>query len=296
MADFQIFSDGACDIKRDIAKENNIKIIPFYVSLNHTDYYKEIDELSLDTFYNEMIGNNVFPKTSLPSVQDYINAFTEDLEKGKDILCFTITDTLSGSYQSAITAKMMLEETYKDSKIIIINSWHATGSQLLMVLEAARMQKNGIDIEKVAEVCEKMKVDGRIICVVGTLENLRRGGRIGKIAAVSGSILNLKPVIVLNGGEISVGAIARGRKKAIKKVIDLTVEHFKKENEDYKDYLFTIGATNLFEEIEPFQSNIIEYLPEAKFLNSFQIGATISTHTGKDTLGICFVKRYENYM
>lgn len=296
MADFQIFSDGSCDIERNLAKENNIKIIPYYVSLNHTDYFKEVEELPLEEFYKEMIGKNVFPKTSLPSVQDYINAFTEDLEKGKDILCFTITTTLSGSYQSALSAKMILEETYKDAKIIIINSFHATGSEMLMVLEAARMQRDGLSIEKIAEICEKMKIDGRIIFLVGSLENLRRGGRIGKLAAISGGILNIKPLIVLKDGEINVGGIARGIKKASKKIVELTTEHFKESGENYKDYIFTIGTTNLFDDVEPLKENVLKELPDANFIDPFRIGATIASHTGKDTLGLCFVKKYEFYM
>ncbi len=296
MANFQIFSDGACDINRELAKKNNIKVIPFYVSLNHTDYFKEIDEISLDEFYKEMINNNVFPKTSLPSVQDYINAFTDDLEQGKDILCFTITDSLSGSYQSATTAKMMLEENYPNSKIIIINSWQATGSQLLMVLEAARMQQNGIEIEKIAEICEKMKEDGRIVFVVGGLENLRRGGRIGALAALSGSILNIKPIIILKGGKISSAGMGRGMKKAIKKLPEITKDDFITNNNNYKDYIFTIGTTNLFDELDKFKEMVIEVLPDAYFLNHFEIGATIAAHTGKDTLGLCYIKKYECYL
>ena len=294
MSEIQIFSDGACDINRDISNQNNIEIIPFYVSLNHIDYYKEIEEISLEKFYNEMIENNIFPKTSLPSVQDYINSFEKALKKGKDIICITVTDTLSGSYQSANTAKIMLEEKYKNSKIIIVNSWNTTGCQTIMLLEIVKMIKAGIEIEKIAEICEKMRKDSRIIFVVGTLENLHRGGRIGKVASISGTILNIKPIIVLKNGEISVGAVSRGRKKAIKKITELTFEYFKKEN--YKDYLFTIGTTNNFDEIEPLKELILQKLPEAEFYDSFRMGAAVGAHTGRDTLGICFIKKYENYL
>lgn len=296
MSGFQIFSDGSCDMERNVAAEHNIKIIPFYVSLDYEHYYKEIEELSLETFYKEIIENHIFPKTSLPSVQDYVDAFTPFLEQGQDILLFTITDTLSGSYQSAITAKLMLEETYPNGKIHIINSWNATGSQYLMVLEAAAMQKAGHTLEEVYSFAEKSKADSRIFFMIGTLKHLEKGGRIGKIAAFSGSILNIKPLIVLKGGEISLVGVARSRKKGMQKLADSLKSHFEKSGENPADYRFSVGTTNTWEEVEPFQEYLTNAIPQIRFRKAFQIGATIATHTGPDTLGICLVKKFETYL
>ena len=103
MSEFRIFSDGACDIPLDDINKLDITTIPFYVSLDGENYNKELTELSLDKFYDALINNKVFPKTSLPSVSDYTDAFENVLSKGMDVLCFTITDTLSGSYQSALS-------------------------------------------------------------------------------------------------------------------------------------------------------------------------------------------------
>lgn len=296
MAEYQIFSDGSCDMERTIASQYHINIIPFYVSLDHKTYFKEIDELSLDEFYHKIIDEHVFPKTSLPSVQDYINAFTPALEKGQDILCFTITDTLSGSYQSASTAKLMLEETYPCAKIYIVNSWLATGAQYLLAIEASKMQSAGYDIDKTYEIAEKIKSDSRIIFMVGALEHLKKGGRIGKIAAVSGNILSIKPLIVLQGGEINIAGISRSRKKGIKKLAELTKTHFEKSGEHVQDYIFMVGITNIKEEVESFESELKVLLPAMEFRKAFQIGATISTHTGPDTIGICFAKKYNSYV
>lgn len=292
MSDYQIFSDGSCDMPRDIASQYNIKIIPFYVSLDSETYLKEIDELSLENFYKKIIGEKIYPKTSLPSAQDYINAFTPALEEGKDILCYTITDTLSGSYQSASTAKLMLSETYPNAKIFIVNSWLATGAQYLFVIEAAKMQKAGYPIEKVYELSEKLKKDSRIIFMVGSLDYLQKGGRIGKLAALSGKILNIKPLIILQGGEINTAGVARSRKKGIQKLIDLTKEYFEKSGEKTEQYHFMVGTTNTWEEAEIFEADLKNTLPNIKFEKTFQIGATISSHTGPDTIGLCFIKDY----
>lgn len=295
MSNFQIFGDGACDMPLKMAKENNIIVIPFYVSLDHTNYQKEIVELSLDDFYKNMIDEEGFPTTSLPSVQDYVDAFTPVLEEGKNILSIHITNTLSGSVQSAITAKLILEETYPNAKIYVYDSWHATGSQTLMLLEAARMQRDGKTLEEVCNYIEKAKVDGRIIFEINSLTHLQKGGRIGKVASLSANLLSIKPIIILNGGEIGVGGVARSRKKAILKLVALTKSHFEKTQENPADYTFMIGVTNTPEEMKPFADLLEEALPGICILSGFQIGATIATHTGPGTIGICFMKKYEAY-
>lgn len=296
MSLFQIFSDGAADIPNQVTKQYHISVIPFYVSLDQKIYQKELVELPLSTFYQKMIEQNLFPKTSLPPVQDYIEAFTPALEAGKDIICFTITDTLSGSFQSATTAKQMLEENYPQRKIYIENSWAATGSQYLIVRETARMQQAGYDIDAVHYYIQKAKADSRIFFMVGTLTHLEKGGRIGKVAALSGSILNIKPLIVLGNGEINKAGIARSRKKAMIKLSELTAEYIQKNHFSVSDFTFTIGTTNTPEEATPFSEILKSYLPDMEFIEPFQIGATIATHTGPMTIGICMNKKFETYL
>ncbi|NLK36700.1 MAG: DegV family protein [Epulopiscium sp.] len=296
MAEFQIFSDGACDMEKEVAEKYHIKMIPFYVSLDHTNYYKEIEELPLSSFYKNILEEHGYPKTSLPSVQDYVDAFTPVLDEGKDILCLTITDTLSGSYQSAVTAKLMLEESYPHAKIYVLNSWHATGSQLLLLIEAAKMQAAGYGIDDVYAFTEKCRVDGRIIFMVGALNHLEKGGRIGKIAALSGSILNIKPIIILNGGEINVGGVSRGRKKGLLKLVELTKQHFQKTGENPENYTFIIGVTDIWDEIDLLSNTLKDAFPNIELRKPFQIGAAIASHTGPGTVGICFVKKFDAYL
>lgn len=97
MAEYQIFSDGACDIGFAKAKELGIGLIPFYISIDHETYYKEIQEISLEEYFRYMTEEKGYPKTSLPSIQDYMDAFRPALEAGKDIICITMTRTLTAS-------------------------------------------------------------------------------------------------------------------------------------------------------------------------------------------------------
>lgn len=293
MSQFQIFSDGAADIPIRVANDNNIIVIPFYISLDGEHYLKEMTELSLDMYYKEFVEKHLFPKTSLPSVQDYIDAFTPTLESGKDILCFNITTTLSGSHQSASTAGEILREKFPQSKIYIMNSWLATGAQEFLVLEAARMQRDGLSIGEVWKNCEKLRVSARIMFMVGGLEHLQKGGRIGKVGAAAGGILKIKPLIELKNGEINLAGVTRSRKGGMKKLCDITKNYFEKTGEKIEDFLFTIGETNTPEEIKVFQNELRSAIPNIVFEKDFLIGATISAHTGPGTLGVCFLKKYD---
>lgn len=295
MADYEIFSDGACDIGKERQKEYGISLIPFYVSLDHEKYFKEIEEISLDKYYTYMTEHKAYPKTSLPSVQDFIDAFRPVLKEGKDIICTTITPSLSSSLQSATTAKMMLEEEFPDAKIYVINSWNITGSQALILMEMARMKKDGKTIDEVANYVEKAKIDARIHFMVGDLSYLEVGGRIGKIAALSGSILKIKPLIILKNGEINVGGVVRSRKKGLSKLVELTKTHFKTTGEDPKNYIGLIGTTNVWDDVPEFEEDMKKGVPQMEFIKPFQIGATVASHTGPGTIGVCFVKKYEAY-
>ena len=213
MAEYQIFSDGACDIGFAKAKELGIGLIPFYISIDHETYYKEIQEISLEEYFRYMTEEKGYPKTSLPSIQDYMDAFRPALEAGKDIICITMTRTLTASLESAVTAKSMLEEEFPHAQIHVINSWVATGAQALLLMEMARMQKNGKSLNEVITYAEKAREDARIHFMVGDLSYLEIGGRIGKVATISAGLLKIKPIIILKGGEISAGGICRARKK-----------------------------------------------------------------------------------
>lgn len=295
MTDYQIFSDGACDIGKELENKLNISLIPFYISLDHEKYFKEIEEISLDAYYKFMIQENGYPKTSLPSVQDYIDAFRPALQESKDIICTTVTPSLSSSIQSATTAKMMLEEEFPNSKIYVVNSWNITGSLALILVEMAKMKHAGKTIDEVLEYVEKAKADARIHFMVGALNHLEVGGRIGKLAALSGSILKIKPLIILKGGEINVGGAVRSRKKGLAKLIEISKEHFKATGENPKDYIAQIGTTNNWEEVPEFEADLKKLFPEMEFISPFQIGATVASHTGPGTIGFCFAKKYQAY-
>ena len=289
---FQIFSDGAADIPLDVAADNCVRIIPFYVSLDGHTYEKELYDMPLETYYRRFIQEKLYPRTSLPSVQDYLDAFLPVVEEGRDVLCFTITNTLSGSIQSAQVAKEMLEQSHPDRSVCLVNSFLATGAQYQLVMEAVRMRDAGFSVTETAQKMDKLKQTGRIFFMVGGLDHLQKGGRIGKVGAAAGNILKIKPLIVLQGGEISLLGVTRSRKSGLKKLCEAADAYLKKENGSPSTHQITMGTTNTPEELPEFQS-LFAKQTGWEITSHFQIGATISSHTGPDTIGICLLKKYD---
>lgn len=256
-----------------------------------------MEEISVRTFYQEMVDNpDKFPKSSLPSVQDYVDAFTPFAKEGKDIICLCITTKFSGSYNSAQTAADLLKEDFPNVRIQVVDTTVNTVLQGLLVLETVRMQRAGLPFEEAVGKIEQIKPTGRIIFTVGNYEYLIHGGRIGKVMGTAASTLGIKPLIMLKEGEIFPTGIVRNRKKGLKRLIDQTKAHFEKIGESPDDYQIVVGYGYSHEEAVEFRDQLLASLKgysNYKEIGIFQIGATIGVHTGPHPLGIGLLKKYD---
>mgnify|MGYP002525547821 FL=1 len=294
---YQIITDSSCDLSPELIKEKHLHVVPFYVSFDEENYFKENEEIQVHEFYQKMIDNpEVFPKTSLPSVEDYVEAFTPYVEDGKDIICICITTKFSGSYNSASTAKDIILEDYPEAKITVIDATVNTVLQGILVLEAVRMQENGLSYEEVVEGVERIKGTGRIIFTVGNMDYLIHGGRVGKVMKVAVNALKIRPMIILKEGEIFPFGIARSRKKSIQKIIEKTKSHFEEIGESPDDYEIVIGYGYDYEEAVEFRQELLDSLKtysNKSELDIYQIGAMIGVHTGPYPLGIGLIRKYD---
>lgn len=294
---YQIITDSSCDLDQELVKKKNLKVVPFYVSFDQENYFKENEEIKVREFYQKMVDNpTVFPKTSLPSIEDYVNAFTPYVKDGIDVICICITTKFSGSYNSASTAKSILLEDYKDAKITVIDATVNTVLQGILVLEAVRMQENGLDYDEVIARIEKIKSTGRIIFTVGNMDYLIHGGRVGKVMKIAVNALKIRPMIILKDGEIFPFGIARSRGKSLRKIIDKTKAHFEEIKESADDYKIVIGYGYDYEEAVAFREELLASLQtysDIKEIEIFQIGATISVHTGPYPLGVGLIRKYD---
>jgi len=294
---FQIISDGSCDLPQDVVAEKKIKVVPFYVSFDGENYAKEIEEVGIRDFYQRMVDNpKLYPKSSLPSTQDYIDAFMPYVEAKTPVICICITLKFSGSFQSAMNAKNIILEDYPDAKIAVIDSTLDTVCQGVYTLEAVKLRDAGLSFEETVEKLEALKETGRIFFTVGGVEYLAQGGRIGKVAVAAVSVLGIRPIITLKNGEIYPSGIGRSRKGTVGKCTELLINHLK-TLDDYKNYSYCIGFGYDEQEAESFRKETVEKLNAAGFplteedFPLYQIGATIAVHTGPHPLGYGVIRK-----
>ena len=294
---YQIITDGSCDLTPEYVNQHNVKLVPFYVSFDIETYFKEVEEVGIRDFYQKMVDNpNVFPKTSLPSIDDYVTAFTPYVKDGIPVVCLCLTSKMSGSYNSACNAKDIVMDEYPQAKITVIDSAVITGLQGLYVMEAVRMRDDGLSYEESIEQLQRIKETGRIVFTTADISYLKSGGRLGKLISIANNALKIKPLILFKEGEIFPTGVVRARKKSYDKLVEQTKKHFRESGENPDDYNFSVGFGYDKEEGEMFRDYILEDMKtysNIKSLDTFQIGATIAVHTGPHPLGIVFMKRYD---
>ena len=292
---FGIVSDSSCDLSLQYAEQEQVTIVSFYVSFDGENYLREGKDIAVTDFYQEMADNQgCYPKTSMPSVQDYIDAFLPYVREKMPVLCICLTKKFSGSMQSALSARELILEDYPDAKIRVIDTTLCTVLQGLLVLEAAAMQERGAGFEETAERIEAIKSTGRIFFTVGNLEYLQAGGRIGRVAGIAGSLLGIRPVITMKEGEIFPSGISRSRRKTLEKTIDLLRDCLQACGGAVKKYSLAAGFGYDREEAEEYRRLVVERLGgliSLEELPLYQIGATIGVHTGPYPLGLGILER-----
>lgn len=293
---FHIISDGSCDLPTELTVEKNITVVPFYVSFDEGHYLKEKEEIGIREFYQQMVDRKgVYPKSSMPSTQDYADVFLPCAEKGEPVICICITTKFSGSMQSAVNARELVREEYPDAEITVIDATVNTVLQGQYVLEAVAMRDAGFTYRDTVARLEQIKSTGRIFFTVGNMEYLKHGGRIGKVGALAGSVLDIRPVITLKKGEIYPSGIGRGRKRSTDKAKALLLDYLKDSGMDIDCFSLSVGYGYDVEEGKEYRDSVVEMLRshgyEIEEIPVYQIGATIAVHTGPYPLGIGVIEK-----
>ena len=292
--DYCIISDGSCDLPAEAVAKHNITVVPFYTSFDGKTYEKEEVGSKVRAFYAKMVANpGLYPTSSTPSPQDYLDAFRPKLAEGLAIICICITRKFSSSFQSAQIAKEMILDDYPEAKIEIIDSTINTVLQGLFVLEAAKLCRCHVPFHQAVSRLLEIRESGRIFFTIGSLDYLQKGGRIGELANKVSSILSIRPLIALYGGEIHLAGIARGRKRSLESVIDITKKYVGKQQVNCAEYAIAVGYGYDREEAEAFRAQLLKTLNWQAYGDQillYQIGATIGVHTGPHPLGVGLIR------
>lgn len=298
---FGIVSDSSCDLPESYVQTEQVEIVSFYLSFDGEEYYREGKEISIPEFYQRMAENpDCFPKTSMPSIQDYVDAFLSFVKKGLPVLCICLSRKLSGSLQAAVNAKQVVEEQFQGARIEVVDSCLATALQGMLVKNAVEMRHAGKTLDEAAEALRSLRQSGHIFFTTDDLKYLEHGGRIGKAASVAGSVLKIKPLIQFYDGELGSAELCRGRKKSLQKIIDKMESYIQDLKIEPEDYFLVTGVGLWVPEYDEFKMRLRERLGTSGFhvreWEDIQIGATIGVHTGPYPLGAGLLRQWKKEM
>ncbi|MGL4569032.1 MAG: DegV family protein, partial [Fusobacteriaceae bacterium] len=215
LPEIAILTDSTSDLTPELMGDLDISIIPLKIKLEGDEYYRDGVDITKEEFWTKLTTGDVIPKTSQPSPAEFKEMYENLFEKGyKKIITILISSKLSGTQQAAKVAKGMMKEREKD--ISIVDSKSVTFGLGYQVLEAAKMARKGVNCEELLAWAEQFHTRSKIYFVVNDLTYLVKGGRLGKAAGMIGGFLNLKPILKLEDGEVTVAGKAFGERGAFK--------------------------------------------------------------------------------
>ena len=291
---FQIISDGGCDFTKEEIQKHNVDIVPFYITFDQNTFLKEGVDITKEEYFKRLLEDKtLFPKTSQPSPQDYMDVYAPHLEAGMDIISLTISSKLSGTYNSATLAARTLREKYPNRTIIVIDSLNGSVGQGLILKEIIKMRDQGFSITKTEKYAKKVIKSTQIYFTLDTLEYLKRGGRVGPTTALVGGILGLRPVLHLVDGSIEQLDSVRGNKKVLHLMEEGLVAALEGEVENIN---LSIGHILSEKRATTFNDNLEKSLNIKLTDPPTEVGVTIGTHAGPGALVVAYCRKYESFL
>jgi len=203
----KIVTDSLSDITSDIAEGLGITVVPLTVSFGQESFLDRIT-MTTDEFYYRLTHDATWPTTTQPPPGDFVNVYNKLAEETNEILVITLSSKLSGTYESALNARSLVE---KECRIEVIDSLMVAMGLGLIVIAAAKAAQAGANLDEVADLVRRAMPRSHLIAYFDTLKYLAKGGRIGKAQGLLGAMLSIKPILTVKDGEMSEKTKLRSR-------------------------------------------------------------------------------------
>lgn len=282
MSRIKITGDTTIDLSKELLNKYNVKTVPLYI-VRGENSSKDGKEVTPEDIYAYVSETKKLPKTSAPSVQDYIDCFTELKKEYDEIIHFNISSEFSSAYQNAVIAANEVGGVYPvDSRNL------STGTGLLVIEACEEVEKGEKTAKEIAEEMSKLTEKVEASFIINQLDYLYKGGRCSGVAALGANMLKLRPVILVQNGKMNVGKKYRGKyTECVKQYIKETLEN----RDDIRNKRIFITHTKCDEETLKIAHDAVAEFGNFEEILDTTAGCTITTHCGAGTLGVLFIKK-----
>ena len=285
MNPYVFMTDSDSDLPFRYVDELDLNMVYMPYIIDGKEYMDDLGRNGKQKEYFDNMRAGAAPSTSLLPLGAYLEIFEPILADGKDILFVAFSSQLSGTLNNANAAREELLEKYPERKILIVDTLSISAPQSILVLKAHEMYREGKTMEEVAAWLEENKLRAQAWFTVDDLKYLRRGGRISTVAAMAGTLLDLKPVITENreGKLVSTDKV-RGRKSALRLLADRAAENI----DDPANAMPIIMHADALEDAQRLGKLLRDRVPELPEIQYWYVGPVIGAHCGPGTIAICY--------
>ena len=288
MIPYVFMTDSDSDLPFSYVDELNLSMVYMPYIVDGKEYVDDLGRAGGQKAYFDSMRAGASPVTSLLPKDVYLELFEPIFAGGQDLLFVAFSSQLSGTIQNVYAAREELLEKYPERKMIVVDTLSISVPQSLLVLKAHELYRAGKPMEEVAQWLEENKLRAQAWFTVDDLKYLRRGGRISAVAAIAGTMLDLKPIITetCEGKLVSTDKV-RGRKSALRLLAEKAAENI----EDPANAMPVIIHADAPEDAERLKKLVMEKVPGLPEIQTWYVGPVIGAHCGPGTVAICFLGR-----
>ena len=276
----KIVTDSTADLPPTLAEELGITIVPVYLRFGDQVYHDRVD-ISEDEFYDRLLHDPIHPSTTQPAPQDFTDIYQRLSQEADGIVSIHVTSKLSGTYNSAIQGKELTED---GCPIEVVDSQTVSMAMGIIAIVAAKMARSGKSLQQVTAEVRQIIPDIHLLILFDTLKYLAKGGRIGKAKELLGSVLNVKPLLSIQDGELVPTGQVRTRSKGIQRLFEAV-----KNTTGIQDLSIVYSTTP--DEAQILAEHVGSIFPREQ-ITLARVGPALGVHAGPGALAVGFRKKH----
>lgn len=277
-----ISSDSTTDLSQELRERYGVRLMRLVVNLNDVDHVDGVD-ITPEDIYRNYEQNKTLPKTAAPNLTDCTEFFRTYAEQGYSVVHFTISSEMSSTYQNSVIAAKEFENVH------VVDTRNLSTGGGLLVIHAAELAQRGMDAAQIAEECRRLAACVDASFVIDSLEYLHKGGRCSAVAMLGANLMNFKPCIIVKDGAMTVGKKYRGKFDAV--LLKYIADRIGDGADICKDHVFITHAGCDDAVVEACVEKL-RSLGDFPNIHVTRSGCTVSSHCGRNTLGVLFIRNH----